>query len=110
MFHTLCCLSIRVLPSCYPGLSVYIVSWNWIFKAIVHESHKHQPTQVVWIFHQIVPNLVLRIVSITCQVHRAFKAFDESGRDLAQFIELRLFPRCDQFLVPWPRDIEPWLA
>jgi hypothetical protein len=35
------------------------------------------------------------------RVHRAFKAFDDLDRDLAQFVELRIFPSCDQFLVPW---------
>jgi hypothetical protein len=46
-------------------------------------------------------------------VYRArstFKVFDNSDQNLAQFVELRVFCRCDQFLVPWPRDIEPKLA
>jgi hypothetical protein len=53
---------------------------------------------------------VLRTVGVMRQVHRAFKAFDDLDRDLAQFVELRIFPRCDQFLVSWSRNIEPWLA
>jgi hypothetical protein len=36
--------------------------------------------------------------------------FMTANRDLAQFIEQRIFLRCDQLLVPWPRDIEPELA
>jgi hypothetical protein len=35
-----------------------------------------------------------------CLVHRAFKAFDDPNQDLTRFVELRIFPRCDQFLVP----------
>jgi hypothetical protein len=44
------------------------------------------------------------------RVHRAFKAFDDPDQDLTQFIEIRIFLRCDQFLVSWPRGIEPGLA
>jgi hypothetical protein len=61
-------------------------------------------------FTQVVPSLVLRTFSIMHRVHRAFKAFDDLDRDLAMFVELRIFPRCDQFLVPWLRGIEPWLT
>jgi hypothetical protein len=43
---------------------------------------------------------VLRTVSVVRRVHRAFEAFDDSDRNLAWFVELRIFPRCDQFLVP----------
>jgi hypothetical protein len=39
-------------------------------------------------------------VSAMHRVHRAFEAFDDLDQDLARFIELRIFPRCDQFLVP----------
>jgi hypothetical protein len=53
---------------------------------------------------------VLKTVSIMCQVRRAFEAFDDPDRDLAQFVKLRVFPRCDPFLVPWSRGIEPRLA
>jgi hypothetical protein len=56
------------------------------------------------------PNLVLKTVGIVCRVRRALEAFDDSDRDLAQFVELRVFPRCDQFLVPWLRGIEPKLT
>jgi hypothetical protein len=76
----------------------------------VYESHIYQPTQVVWIFHQVVPSLMLKTVGAVRQVRRAFEAFDNSDRDLAQFVELRVFPRCDQFLVSWLRGIEPRLA
>jgi hypothetical protein len=57
----------------------------------VRESRKHQPAQAVWIFHRVIPSLVLRTVSIMCRIHRAFEAFDDSDRDLAQFVELRIF-------------------
>jgi hypothetical protein len=50
---------------------------------------------------------VLKTVSIMHRVHRAFEAFDDPDQDLAQFIEPRIFPMCDQFLVPWSRGIEP---
>jgi hypothetical protein len=70
-------------------------------------SHKYQTARAVWIFHWIIPSLVLRTVSVMHQVHRAFKAFDNPDRDLAQFIEQRVFPECDQALVPWSRGVEP---
>jgi hypothetical protein len=50
---------------------------------------------------------VLRTISVMCQVYRAFEAFDDSDQDLALFVELRVFHRCDQFLVPWSCGIEP---
>jgi hypothetical protein len=53
---------------------------------------------------------VLRAVGVMCRVHRAFEAFDDPDRDLARFVELRIFPRCDQFFMPWSRGIEPWLS
>jgi hypothetical protein len=61
-------------------------------------------------FHQMVPNLVLNTVDIMCRACRAFEIFDDLDRDLAQFIESRVFHWCDQVLVPWPRSIEPKLA
>jgi hypothetical protein len=73
-------------------------------------SHKHQPARAVWIFHQVVSSLVLKTVGILRLVRRAFEAFDDPDWDLAQFIESRVFHKCDQFLVPWPHGIEPWLA
>jgi hypothetical protein len=73
-------------------------------------SHNYQSARVVWIFYQIVPSLVLRTVGIMHRVHREFEAFDDPDWDLSQFVEQRIFPRCDQFLVPWSHDIEPWLA
>jgi hypothetical protein len=53
-------------------------------------SHKHQPTRPVWIFHRVVPSQVLKTVRIMRRVHRAFEAFDDPDRDLAQFIESRV--------------------
>jgi hypothetical protein len=61
-------------------------------------------------FHQVVPNLVPKAVGLMCQARSAFKVFDDSNRDFTQFIKIRVFHRCDQFLVPWPRDIEPELT
>jgi hypothetical protein len=58
----------------------------------------------------VVPNLVLNTVGIVCRVHRTFEAFDDLDRDLAQFVEPIVFPRCDQFLVPWPHGVDPKLA
>jgi hypothetical protein len=71
-------------------------------------SHKHQPAQAVWIFHRVVLSIVLKTVGIMRRVRRAFEAFNDPNRDIAQFIESRVFHRCDQFLVPWPRDVEPY--
>jgi hypothetical protein len=31
-------------------------------------------------------------------------------RNLAQFVELRVFLKCDHFLVSWPRGVEPELT
>jgi hypothetical protein len=73
-------------------------------------SRMYQPARVTWTFLQVVPNLVLKTVGIMCQVRRAFEDFDDSDQDLAQFIELRFFFKCDQLLVPWPRRIEPELT
>jgi hypothetical protein len=50
-------------------------------------------------FHRVIPNLVLKTVGIMRRVSRAFEAFDDPDQDLAQFIELRGFHKCDQFLV-----------
>jgi hypothetical protein len=55
-------------------------------------SRKRQLARTVWIFHGVVPSLVLRTVGVMCQVHRAFKSFDDPDRDLARFVELRIFP------------------
>jgi hypothetical protein len=109
-FYTIFSLLIRVLTSHYLGLSACIVSWTQALEAIMNESRIYQPAQAVWIFHQVVPSLILRTVSIVHRFHRAFEAFDDSDRNLAQFVELRIFTRCDQFLVPRSRDIEPRLA
>jgi hypothetical protein len=53
---------------------------------------------------------VIKTAVVMRRVHRAFKAFDDPDRDLDRFIELRIFPKCDQFLVPLSRGIEPWLV
>jgi hypothetical protein len=47
MFQTLFSLSIRVLPSYYPGLSAYLTSWAWAFEAFVQESLIHKPAWAV---------------------------------------------------------------
>jgi hypothetical protein len=46
-------------------------------------------------------------MGIMRQVHRAFEAFDDLDRDLTRFVEHRIFPMSDQFLVPWSRDTWP---
>jgi hypothetical protein len=53
---------------------------------------------------------VLRTVGVMHQVYRAFEAFDDPDRDLTQFVEQMIFPKCDQFLMPYSCGIEPWLA
>jgi hypothetical protein len=53
---------------------------------------------------------VLKTVGVMQRVRRAFEAFDDPDQDLAQFIELRIFPRCDQFLVSLSHGIEPGLT
>jgi hypothetical protein len=58
----------------------------------MHMSHNHQSAWDVWIFHRVLPSLVLRTVSVMHRVHRAFKVFDDLDRDLARFVELRIFP------------------
>jgi hypothetical protein len=73
-------------------------------------SRIYQPARAVWIFHQVAPSLVLKSMGIICRVRRAFEAFDDSDQNLAQFVELRVFPRRDQFLVLWLHGIEPELT
>jgi hypothetical protein len=46
-------------------------------------------------FHHVVPNLVPKVVGLMYEAHSAFKVFDNSDRDLTQFIEIRVFHRCD---------------
>jgi hypothetical protein len=58
-------------------------------------SHNYQSARAVWIFHQVVFSLVLRNVSVMRRVHKAFEAFNDLDWDLAQFVELRIFPRYD---------------
>jgi hypothetical protein len=57
----------------------------------VYQSRTYQPTQEVWVFHRVIPNLVLKTVGIMCRVSRAFEAFDDLDQDLAQYIELKGF-------------------
>jgi hypothetical protein len=73
-------------------------------------THKGMHSVLALKLDVTAPNLVLKTVGIVCRVRRALEAFDDSDRDLAQFVELRVFPRCDQFLVPWLRGIEPKLT
>jgi hypothetical protein len=61
-------------------------------------------------FHQVVPNLVPKVVGLMCRARSAFEFFDNSNQDLTPFIETSVFHRCDQFLVPWPRGVEHELA
>jgi hypothetical protein len=61
-------------------------------------------------FYQEVPNQVPKAVGTVYRARSAFEVFDNSGQNLAQFIELRVFRKCDQFLVPCPCGIEPKLA
>jgi hypothetical protein len=70
-------------------------------------SRNYQSTQAVWIFHRVVPSLVLRTVGVMRRVHRAFEAFNNLDQDLTRFVEQRILPRCDQFLEPWLRDTWP---
>jgi predicted RNA-binding protein YlxR (DUF448 family) len=76
---------------------------------VVPMSHKHQPARAVWIFQQVAPSLVLKTVGVMRRVHRAFEAFDDPDRDVAQFIESMVFHRCNQFLVSWSCGVEPYV-
>jgi hypothetical protein len=69
-------------------------------------SCNHQTTRVVWIFHRMIPSLVLRTVGIMRLAHRAFEVFHHPYLDITWFVEQRFFPQCDQVLVSRPRDIE----
>jgi hypothetical protein len=101
---------VTILLSCWPRLSICIVSWIRTFKVIVHASHIHQTAQSVRNFHEIVLSLVLKSMGIMCPICRAFEAFDNPDRDLSQFVKLMIFSKCDQILVPWPCGVEPWLT
>jgi hypothetical protein len=63
-----------------------MVSWTRTLEAIVPMSHKHQPTQGVWIFHRVVPSLVLKTVGIMCRVRRAVEAFEDPDRALLSLL------------------------
>jgi hypothetical protein len=73
-------------------------------------GHNYQSTQAVWILHHVVISLMLMTVGVMRRVHRAFEAFDDLDQDLTWFVEQRIFPRCDQFLVPRSRSREAWLT
>jgi hypothetical protein len=75
---------------------------------VVPMSRTHQPARAVWIFHRVVLSLVLNTICIMHRFRRAFEAFDDLNRDLIQFIESRVFDKCDQFLVPWLRGVESY--
>jgi hypothetical protein len=63
-------------------------------------SHKYKSARAVWIFHRIIPSLFLKTIGVMRRVYRAFEAFDDPDRDFVRFVELMIFFRCDQFLVP----------
>jgi hypothetical protein len=58
----------------------------------------------------VISNVVLRTVGVMRLAHRAFEVFDHPDLDLTQFVEQRIFPKCDQILVSWPCGIEHRLA
>jgi hypothetical protein len=58
----------------------------------------------------VISNVVLRTVGVMRLAHRTFEVFDHPDLDLTQFVEQRIFSKCDQILVSWPRDIEHRLA
>jgi hypothetical protein len=62
-------------------------------------SHNHQTTRVVWIFHQTISNLVLMNVDVMHLAHTGFEVFDHLDLDLTQFVEQRIFFKCDQVLM-----------
>jgi hypothetical protein len=47
----------------------------------------------------MIHNLLLRTVGVMRLDHKAFEVFDHSDLDLNQFVEKRIFPKCDQILV-----------
>jgi hypothetical protein len=64
-------------------------------------SRNHQTTLVVWIFHWVISNIVLRTIVIMRLAHRVFEAFDHPDLDLTRFVEWKILPKCDQVLVSW---------
>jgi hypothetical protein len=52
-------------------------------------SRNHQTTQVVWIFHRTIHNLVLWTVGVMHLAHKAFEVFDFLNMDLTRFVEQR---------------------
>jgi hypothetical protein len=76
-----------------------------------HVQELHTPVHIGSLdFHRVVPNLVPKAMSTISRAYSAFEVFDNSNQNLAQFVELRVFHVCDQFLVSWPHGIEPKLA
>jgi hypothetical protein len=58
-------------------------------------SHREQMSQTLVCsgcldFHQVVPNLVPKVVGLMSRARSAFEVFDDSDRDLTQFIEIRV--------------------
>jgi hypothetical protein len=76
----------------------------------MHVSRRHQTAETVRIFHRIISSFVLKTVGVMQRVLRAFNAFDNPDRYIAQVIELRIFPECDKVLLPWLCGIEPWIV
>jgi hypothetical protein len=51
-----------------------------------------------------------KVVGTVCRARSVFEVFDDLDRNLAQFVELRVFCKCDQFLVPCMCGIYPKLT
>jgi hypothetical protein len=66
--------------------NVYIASWTQTFEVILPMTRKLQLPWAVWIFHRVVPSLVLNTMGVIHRVHRTLKAFDDLDRDLTRFV------------------------
>jgi hypothetical protein len=76
-----------------------------------HLQESHTPIRSGSLdFHQVIPNLVPMAGGTVCQAHTAFEVFDNSDQNLTHFVVLMVSHRCDYFLKPWPRSIEPKLT
>jgi hypothetical protein len=53
---------------------------------------------------------VPRIVGVMHLAHRIFEVFEHLNLDLTWLVEERIFPKCDQVLVSWPRGVESRLT
>jgi hypothetical protein len=53
---------------------------------------------------------VLRTVGVKHLAHRRFDTFDHPDLDLTQFVEQRIFSKCDKVLVSCLHGIEPRLT